>query len=284
MRPKASPAARPEPGPLLRDGRGTAFSLAGEGRAPVLVLIHGVGLDRAMWFGQVEDLARTRKVLTYDMLGHGQSPDPPGPRSMDHFVGQLMALLDHLGLDRVGLAGFSMGSLVARAFALAHPGRVEKLALLNTVFQRYPDQQGAVEERVARVEAQGPEAGVEEALERWLGPGFRAAHPEIEAYIRQRFRTDSPSGYLKAYRLFAQGDEALGKQPARIRPPTLILTGERDSGSTPAMSQALAGQTPGARCIVLPGLRHLALIEGRERVNRLLADFFGTESRTYPGR
>ena len=260
------------------DSRGTAYTLAGPIDAPALVLVHGVGLDQAIWSSQVNALSKELRVMTYDMLGHGKSVDPPGPRKLDDFVKQLLDLLDHLELDKVGLAGFSMGGLVAQAFSLAHPDRVKRLALLNTVFQRTPAERQAVRARVAQVEAHGSSAGLDAALERWLTPAFRVANPEVEAYIRQCFSDNSPSGYLKAYRVFAEGDAEIGPRLLEIKAPALVLTADADSGSTPAMSQAMAKMIPRSRVVILSGLRHLSLIEGADAVNQLLIDFFVHES------
>lgn len=256
------------------DFRGTAYEVVGPTDASALVLLHGVGLDQAIWSAQANALGKNLRVVTYDMLGHGQSFDPPGPRQMNDFVEQLVSLLDHLELDRVGLAGFSMGGLVAQAFSLAHPDRVERLALLNTVFQRTPTERRAILARVARVETRGSLAGLEAALERWLSPAFRTANPEVETYIRQCFSDNSTSGYLKAYRVFADGDAEIGSRLTEINAPALIITGDADSGSTPAMSRAMARMMSRARVVILSGLRHLTLIEGAEEVNRLLIDFF----------
>jgi alpha-beta hydrolase superfamily lysophospholipase len=100
----------------------TAYWVAGHG--PPVVLIHGVGLNASIWEAQVAALAEHRQVVAYDMLGHGMSTDPPGVRKLGDFVDQLAVLLDALSMDRAALVGFSMGGLVARAFAAAYPERV----------------------------------------------------------------------------------------------------------------------------------------------------------------
>ena len=114
----------------------TAYRTAGRG-APV-VLIHGVGLDATIWEAQAAALAERYRVVAYDMLGHGQSACPPGARALGDFVDQLAELLDALELRRVALVGFSMGGLVARAFAAAYPERVSHLALLSTAYRAQP--------------------------------------------------------------------------------------------------------------------------------------------------
>lgn len=91
-----------------------------------LVLVHGLGLDRAMWAAQT--LGRDYRILAYDILGHGESAKPADPHRLDMFTDRLAALTDGLGLDRFALVGFSLGGLIALAFALTWPGRVRALA------------------------------------------------------------------------------------------------------------------------------------------------------------
>ena len=128
---------------------GTHYRRSGSG-API-ILIHGVGADLEMWEPVAERLAPLHDVVRYDMLGHGASAKPPGPYRLDDFVDQLRRLVDGLGFERFVLAGFSMGGLVAQGFALAAPARVERLVLLNTVFDRSAQERAAVEARVREV-------------------------------------------------------------------------------------------------------------------------------------
>ena len=77
----------------------------------MVVLIHGVGLNQSMWRAAVELLARDFGVLVYDFLGHGDSHNPAGERRIRDYVDQLEQLMEHLGVDRFALAGFSMGGV-----------------------------------------------------------------------------------------------------------------------------------------------------------------------------
>ena len=249
----------------------THYSLAGCG--PPLVLIHGVGLDLTMWDAQAEALALHFQVIRYDLLGHGESGDPPGERSLADFVGQLAALLDALGHDRAALAGFSIGALIARAFALAHGERLTKLALLYGVYKRSPDQDAAILARIAQAEREGPRALIEAAMERWFSPAFRAADPPVIARVRQRLESNRPEAFLKAYRIFGRSEAEMAAFSGAIDCPCLVAAGEKDPGSTPEMARALAADIPGARLAILPGHRHLGPLEDPAPFNALLLDF-----------
>jgi len=255
----------------VSEAGGTHYRATGEG-AP-LVLVHGVGLDLEIWEPMVPLLQQGRRILRYDMLGHGGSAKPPGPYRLADFALQLARLSDALGLERFDLAGFSLGGLVAEAFAARFGDRLRRLALLNVVHDRSPAERAAVEARLARVEAGELEVSIAAALERWFTPGFAAARPEVVAAIGRRMRGNDPAAYLASYRVFATADPELPPLVASIRCPTLVLTAENDVGSTPAMSRALAARLPEARLAILPHLRHLALVEAPAKVAAHLSDF-----------
>ena len=246
-----------------------------EGEGPAVVLVHGVGLDHGMWVAQAAELAKRFQVIRYDLWGHGLSAPPPSPASLDDFVRQLVLLLDRLRQDKVALVGFSMGALIAQAFATAHPERLTRLVLCHAIFQRSPAERRAVAARVEQLAVGGPAATTEAALDRWFTPGFRDAQADQVEAIRRRLLTNDPHGYLTAYRIFATADAQAGRRLSRVTCPALVVTGADDPGSTPAMARALGDVLPNARVEILPGLRHMAIMEAPDRFNRILMGFLG---------
>ena len=238
-----------------------------------LVLVHGLGLDRAMWAAQASALGRNYRVIAYDILGHGESAKPAGPYRLDMFTDQLAALTDGLGLDRFALAGFSLGGLIALAFALTRPGRVAALVVVSAVCERNDEERAAVSARAELTAREGPTATVEAALSRWFGAGFAARNEEVLAAIARRIEGNEPHAYAAAYRLFADADRELAGRLAGIGCPTLVVTGAEDLGSTPAMAHRMAGLIPGARAEIVDGARHMLPIEGAEALNGLLEAF-----------
>lgn len=254
---------------------GTHFDITGSG--PAVVLIHGVGLDLAMWDDIADRLARSYTVVRYDMLGHGGSAKVNEPMKLASFVRQLEDFAEYLQLARFALVGFSMGSLVAQGYAADHPGRLAALALLNSVYERTPEQQTPLLARLATAETQGPQAIIDAAVERWFSPAFRESRPKIIAAIRNRLERNDRHGFLSAYRVFAEADEALAGTAGTIDCPTLVATGENDIGSTPDMTRRLAAAIPGARAEILPGLAHMAPVEGAAEVAGLLMEFLSEQ-------
>ena len=250
---------------------GTAWERHGSG--PPVVLIHGFGLNRAMWQWQLPALTPQFSVLTYDLLGHGESAPPTGTSDLAKFSRQLLGLMDRRGIERAAVVGFSLGGMIARRAALDYGDRLLALAILNSPHDRSPAEREAVRTRVRQTEAHGPAANVEPALERWFTPAFRAEAPETIALVRAWIRRNDPALYPQIYRVLAEGDAEIAEGLERIACPTLVMTGSDDPGNTPAMARAMAGLIPGARLVILPGLRHMALAEAPEAVNAPLCAF-----------
>jgi len=257
----------------LRDPRGTAYDLTGPMGAPVVVLVHGLGLNRAVWQWMQPVLATRFRVVAYDFLGHGESPDPKGQPTLRDLSEQLCALLDHLGIPKAAIVGFSLGGMVARRLAQDHPDRVTALVLLHSAHRRTPKAQAAILFRVAQAEDHGPAATVELALERWYTEACRTARPDLMDLTRKWVLANDPKVYPKLYRILADGvDEIIAPVPP-ITCPTLVITGDEDHGNGPEMSAAIAAEIPGAHLLILRGLRHMALAEAPEAVNGPVMDF-----------
>lgn len=249
----------------------TAYDVHGDG-APV-ILIHGLGLNRAMWQWQLPALSSRFQVVCYDLLGHGDSPKPAGPYTMEQMVAQLDDLMVDLDISRAALVGFSLGGLINRAFALAYPRKTTALVILNSAHARTAAQRDSIELRVRQAKESGPAATVDAALERWFSKDFARRNPVLLKQVRQWVVANDASVYPDLYRLLAEGDKGLETQISAIDCPTLIVTGEEDHGNSPEMTRQMAALMPNARAEVLPGLRHMALAEDPATINGLLVEF-----------
>ena len=250
----------------------TAWERHGSG--PPIVLIHGFGLNRAMWQWTLPALTPHFSVLTYDLLGHGESAPPAGTPDLAMFSRQLLGLMDRCDIERVAVVGFSLGGMIARRIALDHADRLSALAILNSPHDRSPAAREAVRARVRQTEVHGPSANVEPAPRTLVlagiprrGAGAHRARPRLDRGQRL------PPSIRQIYRVLAEGDAELVEGLERIACPTLVMTGNDDPGNTPAMARAMAGLIPGARLVILPGLRHMALAEAPGAVNTPICTF-----------
>ncbi len=260
------------PGTWIDDG--TRIRIDGDG--PTVVLAHGVLMDMTIWDRQVADLAEDHRVIRYDMWGHGGSADPAGPRTLDDYVNQLakvVAIASDEGPP--ALVGFSMGGLLAQAFAVENAAALDRLVLMNTVYDRDPAQRRASAARLADFEASGIAGCAEATVNRWFtGPERQTLAGEI-AEIDGWMRAGDERAKLKAYKVFATAGAAVVGKLNRIVCPTLVLTGEHDVGSTATMARRMAGEIPDARLEILPGQRHMMGVVAPAEVNRILRTFLG---------
>jgi pimeloyl-ACP methyl ester carboxylesterase len=249
----------------------TAF--ADEGEGSVVVLVHGLGLNQAMWQWQLPALKKGYRVITYDLLGHGNSAKPSGSYHMAQMVDQLCQLIDDIGINRCVLIGFSLGGLIVQSFTLAHPDRVSALVILHAAHGRTPDQRASIMERVAQCRVQGPGATISDALSRWFSTEFAKKNITVLEKIRLWVLANDPMIYPELYQLLAEADIGLEDSVASIKCPTLVMTGDEDYGNSAEMAQRIASTIPNAQLEILKGLRHMALAEDPEQVNRLLKHF-----------
>lgn len=242
----------------------TRYAVSGSG--PVLVLIHGVGLDMTMWQRALPLLEPRFTVIRYDLVGHGKTPAIGERVALADFVGQLQALLVELGVTDASVLGFSLGGIVARGWAAAFPLQAAKLVVLCSIAPRSAAQREAIAGRLAQLDRDGPGGNVDTAIERWFTPAFIAREPAIIAQVRATVLANKGPGYPAAYRFFATADDVLEGLGGKISCPTLAITAENDIGSTPEMARRLALETKQGTAHIVPGLRHMAVVESPEAV------------------
>ena len=240
---------------------GTAFDVAGDQHAPVMVLIHGLGLCRRLWDDHLPAFAARYRVVRYDLYGHGDSAPPPHAPSLAVYARQLATLLDHLGVASAVIVGFSIGGMINRRFAMDYPDRAAALVILNSPHDRGSAAQAAVEARAASVRDDGRMATMDAALERWFTPAFRSTAPTALQLVRDWRLVAEPESYAGAAMVLAAGVTELVRPHPPINMPALVMTCADDTGSTPAMSRVIAAEISGAELLIIDGYRHLGLVE-----------------------
>ena len=252
---------------------GTNFTFMGPNTAPVVVLIHGLGLNKDCWQWMIPDLKESYRVLSYDLYGHGGSSDPATEPNLSLFSKQLKDLLDYCEIQKAVIIGFSLGGMVARRFAQDAPQKSQGMVILHSPHKRSNAAQAAILKRVDQARTMGPQSTVEAALERWFTDPFRQANPKLMNKIRQWVMANRKEVYHTIYKVLATGiDEIVKPDPALICP-SLVITGDQDFGNGPEMAFAISAEIPGAKTLVLPGLRHMALAESPKVVNKPIRDF-----------
>jgi 3-oxoadipate enol-lactonase len=228
------------------------------GDGPAIVFVHGSGGNHLSWWRQVPTLARAFRCITFDLRGYGFSAAGEGQRSP---IADVLALLDHLGIERTHLVGQSLGGRICLGFALAYPERVERMVLASTLA-------GIRDERIERaLAAHGPPP--HDLFERALAAEFRRSqtdltflYREIEAINRidntpPAMPTDGPSA----------------TDLAALRAATLLIGGAEDPVVRPDTVALAASLLPGARHEIVADAGHSAYFEQPDTFNRLVRDF-----------
>lgn len=240
--------------------------LDGPDGAPVLVLSNSLGGSYGMWDDQLPDFTQRSRVLRYDHRGHGGSPAPPGPYSIDELGRDVLALLDRLELGRVSFCGLSLGGMTGMWLASEAPERIDRLALCCTV-PHFPPA-SLWDERASTVRASGMEPMVDPAIERWLTPEVRAARPDVEAALRRMLREVSPEGYAGCCEAIRDMDLRPGLP--RITAATLVVAGGSDPSTPAERVRSIADAVPGARYLELEGAAHFANVAQPEAFSRAI--------------
>ena len=254
--------------------QGTAYDLDGPEDAPAVILIHGLGLTRQTWRDHIPVLATRYRVISYDLCGHGQSALPDETPSLSLLSEQIIALMAHLNIQRAALVGFSLGGMINRRCAMDHPDKVSALVIQNSPHERSPEAQALVEQRARDTGQGGAAATIDETLRRWFTPGYLAEHAEMVDWVRQTVLANDPENYTAHRYVLAAGVRELIRPEPPITHPTLVMTCENDTGSTPSMTGAIASEIPGSEALVIPHLQHLGLLEEPEQFTAPVMEFF----------
>ena len=244
---------------------------AEEGRGEAVVLVHAIGCDMRTWDDLAPALAERWRVVRVDVRGHGASPVTPRPYSLTGLAGDVAGVLDRLSIERAHWVGLSMGGMIGQAFALAHGDRLARLVLANTTSSYGADGRKMWEARAKAVEEGGMAAITELAMTRYFSDEFRARHAEVVERVRTRFLETDPRGYIGC--CDAIRDLDFSGKLAQIRARTLVIAGEKDVGTPPAMSEAIAAKIPGARMAIIPGAAHLSAVESPLEFAALVGEF-----------
>jgi len=237
-----------------------AYELTGQrGRKPWLVLIHGLGFDRAGWEPVIPALRRRFRLVLIDNRGTGLSTTADRDFSVADMAQDVTAVLDSSGIARTHVLGASLGGMVAQELAIGQPGRVDRLILACTTPgwpYGYPMPPASVQ-RMTSVAGMPVEAAQRGLAENALSPESVKKHPDlIERLVRnQRGRLAEPAAWRALVR--AGASYSGGARQSLIRMPTLIMHGDADVVVDPRNSKLLANRIPHAQLIVFPGLGHL---------------------------
>lgn len=253
---------------LTVDEAQLAFDAQGMGRP--LVFLHGVGSDRQTWRPQVDAFASHYLTVAVDFRGHGESRASAETISLARFAADVAALIDALGAGPAHLCGLSMGAIVALQLWAMRPAAVLSLVLADA-WAYHEEALAGLPDRLAAIDAT-PMAEL-----------ARARMPVVVALDASRELLERSIAIMagKDRDCYRRSNEVLWGADMRavamtVTVPTLVLVGELDRVTPPALSAELASLIPRARLAAIPGAGHLSNEENPDAFNAELCRFLGT--------
>lgn len=250
-------------------------AVRGRGDGPTVAFSNSLGTDFRIWDLVTPALERDFRVVLYDKRGHGLSEAPPQPYRMEDHIGDLEALLAHLGVEATALVGLSVGGMIAQGLAAKRPDLVTALVLCDTAHRI-----GTAEmwnQRIDAVNGSGIASLADAVMQRWFTPAYRRPdNPDFVGYTAMLVRTpaDGYAGTCAALR-----DADLTSSTRALKQPTLCIVGDQDGSTPPDLVRSMAALIEGSRFKIVDGAGHIPNIEQPETTARLIGDFLRRQAR-----
>ncbi|HET7716752.1 MAG TPA: 3-oxoadipate enol-lactonase [Bauldia sp.] len=260
---------------IRANGLSLNYEMTGPEGSPVIAFAHSIGASIHMWDAQVARFSDRYRCLRYDARGHGKSAVKSEPATVDDLADDLAGLLDALGIEKAHVVGLSLGGMAGQAFALRHPDRLDRLALVATSAEM---DKAAWRRRIETVTRDGYGSFVDEIMvPRWFTPAFAAAHPGVVAGFRSRLLATDRAGYAACANVIATLD--LLPRIAGIVAPTIIIVGAEDPATPIAMSERIRQLIPHAEMVIIPKAAHIVAVEQADIFNDYLGIFLSRGER-----
>ncbi len=250
-----------------------ALTAARAGAGPDLVILHSLLADRHAFDPVLPALSAKFRVTLINLPGfHGSQP--PLLALMDTYVAAIEDGFDEFGIGRDAvLLGNGFGGTIALAFGLAHPERISRLVLSDAAAAFPPEGREAFAVMAQKVADEGLASVAEIAARRVYSPAYLAANPDAVAERKRVLLELDPAGFLAACRVLQKCD--LVPVLSHLRVPALVVCGEMDQATPPALNRQIADHAEGARYVELPGCGHCPPLEQPDAFLRAIGDFIG---------
>jgi pimeloyl-ACP methyl ester carboxylesterase len=247
-----------------------------------ILLLHGTSASLHTWDGWVSELAKDRRVIRMDLPGFGLTgPDPASRYEIEAYVRFVILLMDELQLQRVVLAGNSLGGHIAWKTARDHPERVTRLVLVDAAGYAFEPESIPIGFRLARNPLFAPlltrilpRGTVEASLRDVYGDPARVDDALVDRYFELTLRAGNRLAVAERFRQMKSGEHE--DQVGDVRQPTLVLWGAKDRLIPVKFGERFARELPDARLVVFDGLGHVPHEEAPaatvEAVRRFLAE------------
>lgn len=248
------------------------YEIRGTEGKPWLTFSNSLATDMRMWDDQVAAFSDDYRILTYDKRGHGKSDAPEGGYMMEDLASDIVALWDHLGIEKTYFCGLSIGGMTAQALLLNHPERLIATVISNSMAVCEPQFVAAWDDRMKLAREKGMDALLEGTMSRWFTEGFRkSGAPVLDKVVDMITKTTTAQGYCGCAHAIQHLDY-LDKLKT-IDAPVLLIAGAHDGGTPEPGMAKMHKEFPNSEYIILDAA-HIANIELPALYNDNLRGFF----------
>ena len=240
------------------------------GRGSPLVLIHGLADDHRLWRKTLPDLALSHRVILYDVRGHGQSTVGEADGTLRQLGDDLNLLLEAIGVERAGVAGFSLGGTIAMRLAIDHPDKVDVLFPVATSSRVGSSAAQWYAERAAMGNVE-----LKATIDRDTVDAYHISPGELEEGLAiRRQSTADPAGYRNAATAMAGlRADPLDPELVKIGARTLIVCADLDQHCPPRAGEIIAAGIPDATMEIITGSGHMLPAERPTELAALVVGF-----------
>ena len=246
-----------------------------------LLLVHGHPFNRSMWRPQLGPISDAGwHVVAPDLRGYGDSTVVPGKTPLSVFAADLSALLDHLDIADVVIAGLSMGGQIAMEFARQYPDRVRGLVLAATFAQQDTDEGKRKRNAMAaRLLREGMGGYADAVLPQMLAPRSIETLPAVAEHVSAMMHATNPEGAAAA--LLGRSERPSYEETlASLAVPALVIVGSEDAFTTRQDAERMRDLLGGSELVWLEGIGHMPNLESPAAFNSALIQFLSSVGST----
>jgi 3-oxoadipate enol-lactonase len=251
---------------IQSNGQSHHVLVAGDPKRPAVVLLHSLGGNALIWGPQIADLSADHYVICPDLRGHGLTPLSEVPVTIELLAQDVDGILDTLGINKVRIAGLSIGGMVAQVLAATNKRRVDALAIFDSSIASLDPKMWR--DRAQKILKDGLTSIAGGVLSRWVTPQW-AGLPETAALARMLAQT-LDEGYAAGCDALAVADCRVGSGGLAI--PVIVAVGEADQATPLAASEMLAATISGAQLRIIKGAAHIPTLHRAGEVTDILRD------------
>ncbi len=264
------------------DGVRIHYEATGFKKNPPVVLVQGLGAEKNSWNLQRAALALRWRTIALDNRGAGRSDKPDGMYDLEQMADDVIAVLDHAGIESAHVVGLSMGGAISQIVALKHPNRVRSLTLVATACRNHEWREELLASWAETASNDGMGSLGKEAARWMIGPrSFRRLVPAL-GWLGPLQLFNPAGAFVSQVRaiLRTPGTE-LHDELTNITCPTMVVVGNQDILTPRGDAEEIASLIPTAELVVISGGAHGLIIEHATTFNRILLDFLRRAERVF---